>query len=65
MIGYESGNDQISSGFKYVNLYNIFDHVGICTHIILQVFVDLEVLKSNPPPWGEVRDNPNPPPVAR
>ena len=63
MDGYESENDQISSDCKYVHFYNIFNPFGIWPNIILQVFVDLEVLKSTP--RGEARDNPNPPPVAR
>ena len=52
MIGYESGNCQISSDFKYVHFDYIFNHFGACTSLILQVVVDLEVLKNNSPPPG-------------
>ena len=63
MVGYESEDEQISSDSKYLHFYNMFNHFGTCTNIILQVFVDLEVLKSTR--RGEARDNPNPFPVAR
>ena len=55
----------MSSDLNYVYLYytGSFNHFGACTNIILQVFVDLEVLKSTP--LGEARDNPHPPPMAR
>ena len=52
MVAYESENLQISSDFKYVHLYYVFDYFGTCTKIILQAFVNLEVLKGTPLGWG-------------